>query len=207
MSGRASTGIDRNAEAEDQGKLSEDEVETIREAEQERRMDPSDRNVPKELSLDMKFELLKNQRRRRVLRFLMANGDASTTGELAEHVAALENDKADVDSLTSKERKAAYVGLYQCHLPKMDDYGVIEFNQARGQVELTDVADQLEEFLVEETDTRWSLRYLGIAVAGGGLFLASLVAGVEGLTIAVVFATIAGIVLTSVGHRRVEQER
>lgn len=207
MSGRASTGIDRNPEAEGEGKLSEDEVETIREAEEERRMDPSDRNVPEELSLDMKFELLKNQRRRRVLRFLMANGDASTTGELAEHVATLENDKADVASLTSKERKAAYVGLYQCHLPKMDDYGVIEFNQARGQVELTDVADQLEEFLVEETDTRWSLRYLGIAVGGGGLFLASLVAGIEGLAIAVVFATIAGIVLTSVGHRRVEQER
>lgn len=169
MSGQASTHVGEPDESTTSS-LTEEEVATIREAEEEQRLTPVNGPAPAELTLDRKFELLKNQRRRRVLRFLMENGEASTTGELAEHVAVLENDKDDVSALTSKERKAAYVGLYQCHLPKMDDYGVIQFNQARGRVELTEQAYQLEEYLSRDEAPRYPLWYLGIAGAGGVLF-------------------------------------
>jgi hypothetical protein len=169
MSGQASAGVEQAPERDDSS-LSEAEIETIREAEAEQRMKRINGDDPQELTLDRKFELLKNQRRRRVIRHLMENGESSTTGELAEHVAVLENDKPHVGAITSKERKAAYVGLYQCHLPKMDDYGIIEFNQARGRVELTELAYELEDYLGWETGPRWPLWYLGIAGVGAALY-------------------------------------
>lgn len=168
MSGQASAGVGSPRDSD--ASLTEEEVATIREAEAEQQLKPVNGDDPVDLTLDRKFELLKNQRRRRVLRFLMSNGEASTTGELAEHVAVLENDKADVNALTSKERKAAYVGLYQCHLPKMDDYGVIRFNQARGRVELTDLAYELETYLDRNEPTRWPRRYIAVTTFGGVLF-------------------------------------
>jgi hypothetical protein len=199
MSGQVTTGRGQPAEL-DTGTLTEEEVATIREAEQERRLKPVDGSVPEQLTLDKTFELLKNQRRRRVLRYLMNNGESSTTGELAEHVAVLENDKDDVNSLTSKERKAAYVGLYQCHLPKMDDYGVVRFNQARGRVELTELAYELEEYLTPNIGPRWPLRYLAIAGSGGTLFIGSFLVGASLLPIGIAFATVAAIITVALGH-------
>ena len=85
-------------------------------------------------SKDVIFDILKNERRRRTLEFLREE-PTTTLSDLAEHVAALENDKS-VRELTSSERKRVYVGLYQCHLPKMADAGVIDHDRSRGTVEL-----------------------------------------------------------------------
>ena len=87
-------------------------------------------------SKDVIFDILKNERRRRTLEFLREE-PTTTLSDLAEHVAALENDKT-VRELTSSERKRVYVGLYQCHLPKMADAGVIDHDRSRGTVELRD---------------------------------------------------------------------
>lgn len=193
MSGQASSQLERSPGFDGES-ISEEEVERIKQAETEHRIKPVQGEVPAELSLDKKFELLKNQRRRWVLKFLLQNGEASTTGELAEHVAVLENDKEHVNGLTSQERKAAYVGLYQCHLPKMDDYGVIRFNQARGRIELTEQAYQLEEYLERETERPWSLLYLGLAASGGALYAVTSLAGVVSLP-----SVVAGVTLFAVG--------
>ena len=93
-------------------------------------------NEPAVLSRDVIFDILKNERRRRVLEFLR-DDPTTTLSDLAEHVAALENDKP-IRELTSSERKRVYVGLYQCHLPKMADAGVIDYDRSRGTVELRD---------------------------------------------------------------------
>ncbi|WP_254838782.1 DUF7344 domain-containing protein [Natronomonas marina] len=91
-----------------------------------------------ELDIGEVFELLKNERRRRVIRFLKEQEDGTTTLDvLAEHIAALEND-IDVSQLSSSQRKRVYIGLYQCHLPKMDDFGVVEFRKNRGIIHLRD---------------------------------------------------------------------
>ena len=86
------------------------------------------------LPLDQVFEVLKNERRRRVLEQLSESDDTLDLGTLAEEIAALENDK-DVRQITSTERKRVYVGLYQCHLPKMDELGVVSFEKSRGTIE------------------------------------------------------------------------
>ncbi|GAA0202641.1 hypothetical protein GCM10009000_016030 [Halobacterium noricense] len=106
---------------------------------------------PDPLPLDLTFEILKNQRRRLVLSHLRSVDGESTIGELAEHIAAIEND-CDVQALGAQQRKRVYIGLYQCHLPKMDDAGVIDFNQSRGRVELEPEAGPLYEYLVDEDD-------------------------------------------------------
>jgi hypothetical protein len=120
-----------------------------------------------ELSLDYVFEILKNERRRRVLSYLRTHDERVTLSDLAEHIAALEND-TDVASITSSQRKRVYVGLYQCHLPKMDDMGVVDFNQNRGIVELGPHAAQLYEYLDNESEAtrNWPMYYLGIATVG-----------------------------------------
>lgn len=131
---------------------------------------------PDEPSLDDIFGVLKNSRRRSVLRYLRENGRQATLSDLAEHIAAKENGTTR-DQLTSSQRKRVYVGLYQCHLQKMEDAGVVDYNQSRGHVALTDQADRFEEY-IEMSDAgpeyRWYQWYVGVS----GLGLLSLVAAV-----------------------------
>lgn len=133
-------------------------------------------STAEEIRLDVVFDILKNQRRRHVLRYLREN-ETTTLSDLAEHVAALENEK-DVRSLTSSERKRVYVGLYQCHLPRMSDAGVIDFDSDRGRIELRETAEQLDEYLdADDGPGRpWALYQLSIAVGGGVLYAAGALA-------------------------------
>jgi len=122
---------------------------------------------PPEPPLDLVFGILKNSRRRKVLRYLCSNDGTATLSDLAEHIAAIENDTTPAQ-LSSSQRKRVYVGLYQCHLPKMDDVGVIDYNQARGHIELTDLAPHFEAYLDRDDDERgreWHRYYGGIAAA------------------------------------------
>lgn len=130
------------------------------------------------LSLDLIFEILKNERRREVIRYLREHEQQVTLSDLAEHIAALEND-TDIASITSSQRKRVYVGLYQCHLPKMADMGIVQFNQNRGIVSLGENASQLYEYLDNQSpNTRpWHEYYLGLSGGGAVLFLVSLFAG------------------------------
>ena len=161
---------------------------------------------PEPLPLDVVFEILKNKRRRLVLRFVKQQDDESVDlGELAEHVAALENDKS-VSALTSGERKRVYVGLYQCHLPKMDDADIVEFDRNRGTIELGENAEQLEEYLDNQSDeeTIWPRYYLSITLIGAGLFLIGQ-AGlfpVDWIQTAIVLAMIAALTGCAVAHSR-----
>lgn len=86
------------------------------------------------IDMDVMFDILKNRRRRRVLEFLAEQQVSTTLGNLAEHLAAIENDKPR-EQLSSQERKRVYIGLYQFHLPRMDRAGVIEFDRHRGTIE------------------------------------------------------------------------
>ena len=103
------------------------------------------------LSLDLVFEVLKNERRRHVLAYLKDNPGTVSLSDIAEHIAAIENNKS-VQALSSQERKRVYVGLYQCHLPKMDDTDVVDFDGNRGTIELGENAEQLYAFLDTEDE-------------------------------------------------------
>lgn len=105
------------------------------------------------LSKSHLFELLSADRRQEVLRYLDAHGGAADLGELAEHIASLECE-CTVNELSSQQRKRVYVGLYQCHLPKMSEAGVIDYDQDRGDVALNERSPRLLRYLyLEETRT------------------------------------------------------
>lgn len=98
------------------------------------------------LSKDAIFEILRSSRRRSALRWLAEWDGRGTTRKLAEHIAAEEKD-ITVRELASKQRKTVYISLYQGHLPKLADYGVVTYNRSRGTVELTEMADVLFPYL------------------------------------------------------------
>lgn len=75
------------------------------------------------------FHLLRNDRRRHLLRLVDERGDIRH-GDAAEVIAAEENETT-VTQLEGKERQAAYVTLYQNHLPELVDAGVINWEQKR----------------------------------------------------------------------------
>ena len=111
---------------------------------------PPEREVDP-LSKDDMFHLLSNQRRRDTLRYLADNGGRVDMRDLAEQVAAWEHDTT-VTQLDSDERQRVYIALYQTHLPKLDDHGIIAYNQSRGIVERTERADQLDPYLRRSED-------------------------------------------------------
>lgn len=122
---------------------------------------------------DATFKTLCNGRRRRVLEVLPRDGGSSTLSDLAETLAAQENG-VDVCELNSGQRKRVYVALYQHHLPMMADYGIVEFDQRSGAVELTERGEQIwhwwhhvqHEKEVSTSQRHWPTLYLGIALLG-----------------------------------------
>lgn len=68
-------------------------------------------------------ELVANDRRRRVLRILAA-GEPMSMGELAERLAAREHAVA-VAEVTADQRKRTYVSVYQTHVPRLEQAGLV----------------------------------------------------------------------------------
>lgn len=124
------------------------------------------------LSDDEIFEVLYNGRRRKILTYLLDHDGVSTAGEVAEHIAAIENDTT-VQGLSSYERKRVYVGLYQNHLPMMDDIGIVEYDKNRGTVQLCECSKQLEPYLDSTDESNESRIIAGCALAFAGLPLLS----------------------------------
>ena len=171
----------------------------------------ADRRGGERLSKDVIFELLKNRRRREVLQYLLAQDGTVTLGELAEQIAAWEND-TDVNGLNSDQRKRVYVALYQTHLPKMDEAGIIDYDQDRGLIELADNADLLMMYLDRDAhkQDRWDRWYallgvvaiavLGLATFGPGPLAAAPIGWLAGIIVA-------SFVLLSTVHTVVNRHR
>ena len=126
-----------------------------------------------ELSRDETLEVLSNRRRRFAIHILkQQNGDLITVSELAEKIASWENGKTEAD-LTYRERKRVRNAIRQFHLPKMEDYGFIEYDSDRGTVRLTDVCSSTDFYIDSLTGRKipWSIYYLGLSALGMGCLL------------------------------------
>jgi len=169
---KQNTPVERDPAAEDEAQPSADDE--LIETDVDDLID-SPHEADEELDIGKVFEILKNKRRRRVIEFLNEQEDEKTTlSVLAEHIAAEEND-VEVSQITSSQRKRVYIGLYQCHLPKMDKYGIIDYQQNRGTIELRDVS-QIDRYLEEPNQPNSRLKLLtAVAVS------AIVATGVSGL--------------------------
>lgn len=95
---------------------------------------------------DEVFTILKNQRRRRVIRYLKQNGGAASLREVTAEIAATEND-VSVEELSYNQRKVVYVSLYQTHIPRLEEADVIEYDHRSGMLTLTDEASSYDVHL------------------------------------------------------------
>jgi DNA-binding transcriptional ArsR family regulator len=154
-----------------------------------------------EPSRDAVFEVLGNGRRRHVIRALRQAEGPLELGELAEQVAAWEND-IPLGDVTYQQRKRAYTALQQSHLPKMDEAGALHYDSDRGVIEPADDLSEFDVYLevVPRSGFPRSELYLGLAalcvvmgaVSWAGLFPATLVAPLGwGVAFVALFAAVA----------------
>lgn len=127
-----------------------------------------------DLDQNVIFDVLSSSRRRYVLYYLSRQEGPVELPDLAKEVAAWEMETA-VEDLSPQERKRVYVSLYQTHVPKLDEVGLVEYDQDTGEVRLTPRSRQIEGFLRESPTTRE--RFVNVAVVLGAS-LVVLVAGV-----------------------------
>lgn len=160
--------------------------------------------APTELTQDIVFSVLSNERRRQVLRHLHERPGGSDIRELSQQLAAWENDVSP-EAVTYKQRKRVYTSLHQTHLPALAEAGVVEYDRDRGTVNLTEQADVLDDYLATGTDEAasipWHTVYLALATVGTIVTLLAafgvLPSSVSGLAIAgalcVALAGVAGV--------------
>ncbi len=119
------------------------------------------------LSRDEIFEILSNRRRRHVLHCLKQRHEEVDIGEVSEQVAAWETGKT-VSDVGAAERKRVYTALQQCHLPRMDEKGIVRFERDGGVVELGETAEDIDIYMeiTEQYDLPWSFYYLALASIG-----------------------------------------
>ena len=157
------------------------------------------------LNPDERFHLLQNERRRLVIKYLHGVESDAEDGrvrmrDVAEQVAAWEHDTT-VTQLSSTQRQRVYIPLYQKHLPKLHDAGVIDYNQSRGVIVPTERVDRLAEFVEgpvtaemgtddgartdADADDAWNRYYLGASVASAITLVAGVLLSLPELVIAV----------------------
>lgn len=116
-----------------------------------------------DLDTQTAFDILSSRRRRIAMTCLREHGGRATIGDLARQVAARENDVAEA-RVTRRQRKRAYTALRQSHLPRMADAGVVDYDQDRGHVELTSLANDIWPYLEEDgTTPNWRRLHLSVA--------------------------------------------
>ncbi|ELZ14603.1 hypothetical protein C477_20729 [Haloterrigena salina JCM 13891] len=129
-----------------EGDTTEETADADRSSADERPADEED------LSKDEIFHLLQNERRRLVLRYLRDTTEPVRMRDIAEQVAAWEHDTT-VEELTSKQRQRVYIPLYQSHLSKLDEAGLIDYQKNRGIVERQPRADMVDQYLQDAPET------------------------------------------------------
>lgn len=121
-----------------------------------------------ELSEDDVFEVLRNRRRRYAFHYLKRERREVFVVELAEQIAAWENDKP-IEALSATEKNRVKTALRQHHLPRMADHQFVEYDNGRGTVELSERAAAVDVYLdvVPGGDVPWAPVYLVVGLLGG----------------------------------------
>jgi len=81
------------------------------------------------------YNILRNDRRREVIRHLQLNVGAVSLNDLAEKIAERESGTSPPPR---NKRQSVYNSLHQTHLPKLDKREIIEYDQRGKRVELND---------------------------------------------------------------------
>ena len=153
------------------------------------------------LTQDEVYELLSNARRRFVISYLRGREEPVPLSELSDAVASWENE-VPAEELTDQQVKRVYVSLYQTHLPKLSDFGLVEYDRDEGTVELTESVRELDTYLPDQqrSGQSWAVRYAAVAVVGLALDLVALVALPPAAQVLFGVATILAFAALAVAH-------
>ena len=136
-------------------------------------------------------DVLRNDRRRRVIQYLKQRLEPVSLRDLSERIAELETDESPPPR---NIRQSVYNSLHQTHLPKLDEIDIIDYDKDRKTVTLCERARDVDLYM--EVITRfgitWSTYYRTIGVVGlVAVVLAdtdvAAFAGVDSLLVATVF--------------------
>lgn len=118
------------------------------------------------LSTNEAYDILSDRRRRYTIHHLKQAGKPVSVRELAEQVAAWENDKP-IERLDAQERKRVYVSLYQSHLQTLDKKDIVEYDDEESVVTLTDSVEKADLYVevVSDSNIPWGFFYFGLTVA------------------------------------------
>jgi predicted transcriptional regulator len=151
-------------------------------------------------------DVLRNDRRRLVLERLTDVGPESVS-DLAEEIGAVESGESPPPR---NVRQSVYVSLHQTHLPKLDELGIVVYDDDEKTVTLAENADEVLEYMAigeADDDGDWSRTYAalsGVAAVGGVVALAgALVPAVDPVALAgAVVATLAAGAGGAIAFRR-----
>lgn len=112
-------------------------------------------------------DVLRNERRTQTLKCLSRTEEMMTVRELSERLAALETGETPPPR---NIRESAYNSLHQVHLPKLDELGIVEYEQNRKLISLADGYSQVDLYIeaVSGDDIPWATYYwvLGVLALG-----------------------------------------
>ena len=158
------------------------------------------------LSRNEIYEILSNPRRRYALHAIKNEDGTAELSDLAEQVAAWENDKP-VAEVTSGERHLAYSSIQQNHIPKLERAGIITHDT--GTIELTEEARDLDVYVdvVPGDSIPWAEYYLGLGAVSLGLVAAVRVGVFPESVPSLVWAAIIAVLFTASAAYHVYQNR
>mgnify|MGYP000274207228 CR=1 FL=1 len=107
-------------------------------------------------------DILRNDRRRRVLRHLQESVGTVTLRELSETIAAHESGETPPPR---QLRQSVYNSLHQTHLPKLDDENVVDYDKQRKTVSLRSGARDVSVYMevVTKYGITWADYYRGLS--------------------------------------------
>lgn len=135
----------------------------------------------REFSEDEIFYILSNQRRRYVLYYLKQHDGPVELMEVVRQLAAWE-EGISVDEVSEQAHKRAYVALYQTHIPRLEEAGLVEYDPDSGLLTLSADSAELDPYIGSQEGTNgdsgptWYL-YYGAVVAANAVLFAAVVAG------------------------------
>lgn len=99
------------------------------------------------LTLDERFSLLANSRRRHAIEIIFEH-ERIDFGELVDRVAELEYG-LPIEEISSDERHTIYVSLQQTHTERLEEDGIISRDRDTGTIGLGHNADELADMLAK----------------------------------------------------------
>ena len=118
-------------------------------------------------------DVLSNERRQMVLGRLRDSEGTMSARDLSEYIAERETGESPPPR---NIRQSAYVSLHQTHLPKLDELGIVEYDESEKTVTLDEAASREVSVYMETVPKygiSWSEYYVGVSVLGLLLLVAA----------------------------------